>query len=866
MTQRVWAYNPRETEHATLERILVAREPLLTEVLDDLRRQAQAPTRQHWLLRGARGMGKSHFVSLLYHRVRRDEALSKAYFPVWLSEAAAYSVFSAGTCLIEIARKLAEELEAADRLRSNDLRQRMDALPADGDDEGTFEGARELLKDAARSQGRVLLVLVENLDALLDSFSRRLSKPESQRLRLVLSHDAELLFVSTTPTQYLAHTADADEPLFAHLKERALKPLTEDETADLFERVCGALGGGSAEETRIRARVIHQLSGGNPRTVVMAAEVVTKPGGIREVVGEVRALLDQHTPYFEGQLRSLAPRESAIVTAMSLAPENVTLKDLAKLTRLPEKGLSTQVQRLIQEGYLEHPEGEGGKGALVGVRDGMFRLWTQYRRGRVQLEPLVRFLAMYYPPDELRATLRAMQDTAREAVEHDLARRRVELACELAESQADKLERKRLWRDAQFDPKAIAEASVEELDRSVELLQRRVATTPTTNLEQRSALAGIGLKLCLRVEEIGDRERLATVSAWLLSWCADLPSPRGAAIEAQIRTLRLLQYNSAPPIADALADVTRAIALMDMHGFGLPVSRRLWLSNHRARILLAIGRGLEARKELEIVWNAAKPDLAAIEPEVLLNTCSMMAEAVEEPAHVAHLLDALTALLEAPAPKLPRDHRLYAMLRGFYLGILSDTGQSTRALRSAEEFLRVDTRYETPAHLLASATALKVVATEASLKGLVESSAAWVLAASIGMSATALVVLAMYMIEAMHRFHRPDLAAPWAERLIDGVPEADPPAVPDIVGLLQYLSDDWLPRAIERLESTSFASRQDNPLRLLRHIQDVLAATRDTTKLSGARRKRALARVPAELRTAVRDHVARITAARPRGR
>jgi predicted AAA+ superfamily ATPase len=42
---------------------------LLEELLEDLRQQAKGQTRQHWLLRGPRGIGKTHLAGVIYHRV-----------------------------------------------------------------------------------------------------------------------------------------------------------------------------------------------------------------------------------------------------------------------------------------------------------------------------------------------------------------------------------------------------------------------------------------------------------------------------------------------------------------------------------------------------------------------------------------------------------------------------------------------------------------------------------------------------------------------------------------------------------------------------------------------------------------------------
>ena len=91
VTRRVSFYNPRDASPEVLEELFVGRQPLLDEILDDLARQADGPSRQHWLLRGPRGMGKTHLSGLLDHRARTDPRLVRAYLPVWLGEADVYA-------------------------------------------------------------------------------------------------------------------------------------------------------------------------------------------------------------------------------------------------------------------------------------------------------------------------------------------------------------------------------------------------------------------------------------------------------------------------------------------------------------------------------------------------------------------------------------------------------------------------------------------------------------------------------------------------------------------------------------------------------------------------------------------------------
>ena len=76
--------------------------------------------------------------------------------------------------------------------------------------------------------------------------------------------------------------------------------------------------------------------------VVMAFSVVSASQSVQAMVDELHALLDAQTAYFEARLAQLAPRARTIVTKMALARENLTLREIALSTRLPERSLSTR--------------------------------------------------------------------------------------------------------------------------------------------------------------------------------------------------------------------------------------------------------------------------------------------------------------------------------------------------------------------------------------------------------------------------------------------------------------------------------------------------------------------------------------------
>ncbi|HVR11536.1 MAG TPA: ATP-binding protein [Thermoanaerobaculia bacterium] len=453
MNARPRFYNPREASPEVLEAMLVGRQPIVEEILADLARQAGAETRQHWLIRGPRGIGKTHLIGIIYHRIKKDTQLER-YLPVWLSESEAYSVYSAAVLLLQVAHQLVVELQRSGDPSASNLRLRMAELEHAGDDPALFEELAQLLRDEARSRGKILLVLMENLDAALTGLPGRRGTSQIQLLRSLLSEDKQLLFLSTTPTRYLAALLDPRQPLYGQLKERTLQPLTEEEVGQLLGRLAKITrqptNADAEPDSHVRRRVLHRLTGGNPRAVVMAFSVLTGNPGVQAIVEEMSALLDAQTAYFEACLAQLAPRERAVVTAMALAPENLTLKEISQQSRLPLRALSTQVKRLQQQGYVAPIAGEGGKGTLYELSDGLLRLWYQFRKGTRILFPIVHFLALWHPLDKLEIACAELRSTEGEnsLLQRELILltvRQIDAAVEFARSEKGRRLRDELW-------------------------------------------------------------------------------------------------------------------------------------------------------------------------------------------------------------------------------------------------------------------------------------------------------------------------------------------------------------------------------------------------------------------------------------
>src|SRR3989304_9353751 len=84
----MYAYNPRKKTFQQLEKSLVGNDrwDILNGIMRELMLKKGEAPKQHWMIVGPRGIGKSHLLTLLYHKVKDDKKVSKLWLPVLFPE------------------------------------------------------------------------------------------------------------------------------------------------------------------------------------------------------------------------------------------------------------------------------------------------------------------------------------------------------------------------------------------------------------------------------------------------------------------------------------------------------------------------------------------------------------------------------------------------------------------------------------------------------------------------------------------------------------------------------------------------------------------------------------------------------------
>src|SRR6185295_536022 len=150
-------FTPSVMAPETLEAIFVQREELAERLTSLIEASALSDSKQHNLLIGPRGIGKTHLVSIVCHRVSQLDCFKNNCLVIaWLREEE-WGVMSFLDLLLRILRALIAEC------KDSELEAQVESLYRHSPDVAE-RLAGNLLKDFAGN--RTLLVIVENLDDL----------------------------------------------------------------------------------------------------------------------------------------------------------------------------------------------------------------------------------------------------------------------------------------------------------------------------------------------------------------------------------------------------------------------------------------------------------------------------------------------------------------------------------------------------------------------------------------------------------------------------------------------------------------------------------------------------------------------------
>lgn len=398
MAAKSYAYNTRKKTPEQLEKELVGseRRDILNGILKELSLKKGEHPKQHWMIVGPRGIGKSHLLTLLYHKIKNNPELTKKWITVLFPE----DLRMANDLAKFIERTVNEillELEEEKSPITEELRQEIKKIKGIRVSE-RIEHLFTVLNWIHKSSGKYILLIFENLQKLL---GEKISIIEQKKLRAFLqTYDNALLIGSAITVFNALH--DHKHPFYHFFHIRRLTDLDFDEmktlvinilTNDNRQNIAGRV---AKNEARMRA--LYSFTGGNPRMAVFLSDILRTevPDEMIEFMDEI---LDDLTPYFEAILNETPDYMEEIMNILALHEPAQSPKEIAGHLEMPQATIRNYLKQMRENGYVRIAFSKG-KSNYYCLNEYLYRIWYQMRDSshREETRWLMELLMMLYSP------------------------------------------------------------------------------------------------------------------------------------------------------------------------------------------------------------------------------------------------------------------------------------------------------------------------------------------------------------------------------------------------------------------------------------------------------------------------------------
>ena len=394
-----YIYNPDNQTKDQLIESFVVRLKTFQRLFADIKNTRMQAPEQDYLIEGKRGMGKTTLLLRLAYEIENDPELNSWLVPVVFNEEE-YSIRR----LYKLWERIASLLEAKDD-DFNGLFDEMDRSFDIYPNEDEYEyGIYHLLNNRLQEKGKKLVLFIDNFGDIFAKFN----KQEVQRLRTALQTNTNFRIFAAS-SRVLEEFYDYKHPFFEFFKVVRLRGLDKQETEDLLLKL-----GETYKQEKIKDIIQHQsgrvealrrLTGGVIRTVVLLYEIFTDQQQ-GSAFSDLEAILDKVTPLYKHRVDDLPAQQQAIVEAIALAWDAVSVSEISQKTRIISKTVSAQL-RQMEKNEIITKKLTNNKNHLYQISERFFNIWFLMRHGRKgdrrKVLWLVRFLEEWCDEGELVA-------------------------------------------------------------------------------------------------------------------------------------------------------------------------------------------------------------------------------------------------------------------------------------------------------------------------------------------------------------------------------------------------------------------------------------------------------------------------------
>jgi tetratricopeptide (TPR) repeat protein len=387
-------YTPSLMNPEDLDAIFVQRQPLLTDLLENIERSVLTEAKHHALLIGPRGIGKTHLISMIYHRVSANETFKDKLKIAWLREEE-WGVATFLDLLVRILNALIEEY------KDPNLEEQVKGLYSVSTEQAE-QLAGHILKQYC--QDKTLLLLMENLDEIF----KGLDESGQQAFRAYLQNYGFITIVATSQSLF-SGVKSRNLPFYGFFSLTHLKPLGLEEAIELLTNISKWRGDQNLADLLItplgksRIRAIHHLAGGNHRIYIIFSQFLTTES-LDSLVEPFMKTLDDLTPFYQSRMQFISPQQRKIIEYLCEQRGAIVVKEIAQHCFISPQTASSQLKQLREMGYV-YADSQGRE-SFYELQEPLMRICLEAKKRRGTPNQLfISFLRVRFSREELENRL-----------------------------------------------------------------------------------------------------------------------------------------------------------------------------------------------------------------------------------------------------------------------------------------------------------------------------------------------------------------------------------------------------------------------------------------------------------------------------
>ena len=372
----------------------------IESILSDLRSESEQ-SRQHHLVLGKTGFGKTTLLRHVAHAAQQDQEVARKYIALSFSEE-----YSNINCIEDLWQSCLNVLPYS-------LSESVNTNSINTDEYQTIKAAKrdpntvlDFLIDCLKSDNQRLLLFLDDLHLLLQRF-----KQELLTFLNITCSEANILVVATClPTAGLTEHNDAiSKNRFKLYNLRGFSESEGHSTMKQFAEINHAYHMSSFLTLwRPRKKRLHALTDGNPRMIGVIYNLIAIgiDGNIRD---ELEKTLDCMTNWYQSRLESLSPNNRKVLDLIALNWTPMSEKQVASELNLPRDTVSKELAALNHLLVKDKLHSKQRDHRTFYMRERLFNIWYLMRVDPIMSRKftwLVRFLKLVFSPKELRLRAR----------------------------------------------------------------------------------------------------------------------------------------------------------------------------------------------------------------------------------------------------------------------------------------------------------------------------------------------------------------------------------------------------------------------------------------------------------------------------